>query len=278
VSPVASLRDLIRSSLLLPVALLAACAAPGPAPAPASPVTLRVLSYNIHHGQGNDGVFDLERIASLIAALQPDLVALQEVDQGTGRASGVFQADELARLTGMEGRFGRAIHYDGGEYGEAALCRLPILDTAALPLPAAPGHELRCALTLRVEAGGQELLFVATHLDHARDPGDRVAQMEAILAALEAEPDTPVLLLGDLNCQPGSPPLALLGPEWLDAPLAAGAAAPTFPAVDPEVRIDHVLARPADRWRVRQSVVVDEEVVSDHRPLLVVLELLPGGP
>ena len=41
---------------------------------------LRLVAYNIHHGEGMDGKLDLERIARVIAAEKPDLVALQEVD------------------------------------------------------------------------------------------------------------------------------------------------------------------------------------------------------
>lgn len=58
---------------------------------PSVPATLRVLTYNIHHGEGTDGRFDLSRTAGLIATAEPDLVALQEVDQGTDRAGGVDQ-------------------------------------------------------------------------------------------------------------------------------------------------------------------------------------------
>ena len=42
-------------------------------------MTLRILSYNIHHGEGMDGKLDLPRIASVITSVQPDIVALQEV-------------------------------------------------------------------------------------------------------------------------------------------------------------------------------------------------------
>ena len=40
--------------------------------------TIRILSYNIKHGQGMDVRVDLERAAAGINSLQPDLVALQE--------------------------------------------------------------------------------------------------------------------------------------------------------------------------------------------------------
>src|SRR5690606_78873 len=63
------------------------------------PLRLRVLSYNIHHGEGIDGKLDLERIAKVILAVKPDLVAVQEVDQNTERADKIDQPAELARLT-----------------------------------------------------------------------------------------------------------------------------------------------------------------------------------
>ena len=47
---------------------------------PQSPFRLRVLTYNIHHGEGVDGKLDLERIASVIRSVEPDLVALLEVN------------------------------------------------------------------------------------------------------------------------------------------------------------------------------------------------------
>ena len=54
-------------------------------------------------------------------AEKPDIVALQEVDQKTRRASGVDQPAELARLTGMQVVFGRNIDFEGGGYGTAVL-------------------------------------------------------------------------------------------------------------------------------------------------------------
>ncbi len=78
---------------------------------------LRVLTYNIHHGEGTDRKFDLERLAKSIQAPAPDMVALQEVERKTRRASGGDQAAELGKLTGMHAEFGKAMDYSGGEFG-----------------------------------------------------------------------------------------------------------------------------------------------------------------
>src|SRR4051812_30930666 len=85
------------------------------------PAEIRVVTYNIHHGEGTDKKFGLERIAKVVMAERPDIVALQEVDQGTKRASGVDQPAEFARLMGMEVVFGRNIPFDGGGYGTAGI-------------------------------------------------------------------------------------------------------------------------------------------------------------
>ena len=82
--------------------LCALCVLCGEFPALAQlPDELRVLTYNIHHGEGVDGKIDLERIAAVIKSVEPHIVAVQEVDQGTARTARVDQPAELARLTGL---------------------------------------------------------------------------------------------------------------------------------------------------------------------------------
>ena len=75
---------------------------------------LRLVAYNIHHGEGMDGKLDLERIARVIAAEKPDLVALQEVDKGCKRSGSIDQAAKLAKLLKMDHRFGKFMDYQGG--------------------------------------------------------------------------------------------------------------------------------------------------------------------
>jgi len=238
-----------------------------------TPLTVRVLSYNIHHGEGVDGVFDLERLARVIMAVDPDLVALQEVDRATTRSSGVDQAAELGRLTGLYAVFGKAMDYAGGGYGEAILSRWPFLRVDDHLLPASEDHEPRAALKVTVEIGGsgREIVFIGTHLDHTRDPADRKAQVLRINELFLPETRLPMILAGDLNALPESEPMSILLREWADA--AVGNPEPTIPSDDPARRIDYVLYRPAGVWRVVEVRVLDEEIASDHRPLLAVLEL-----
>ena len=253
-------------SVVALVALVLACSA---CAAPRESVT--VLSYNIHHGQGTDGVFDLERIARIIDASGADLVALQEVDVRTERASGVDQAAELARLTGMEFVFGEAIAYSGGSYGDAILTRLPLRSEIVWKLPAEPEHEERVAVGAIVElADGTAIRFLGTHLDHTSDPADRIAQTEALLA-LAFPPEKkapPTLLLGDLNAEPASEPIRLLLELFASA---APGGLPSFPSHAPRKAIDWVLFSPKQSWQVVEVGTLDEPVASDHAPLRAVL-------
>lgn len=236
------------------------------------PAALRVLAYNIHHGEGVDGKLDLGRIAGVITAQKPDLVAVQEVDVKTQRTGGVDQAAELARLTGMHVRFGRTIDYQGGQYGNAVLSRFAIESSDTHALPGDPNAERRGALAVVVRpwAEGPAVRFVATHFDH-RVEAERVRQAEEINRLFAADEQQITLLAGDLNAVPDSAPIRLLTARWTDAAASATDGA-TSPADQPRRRIDYVMLRPAAAWRVVGTSVVNEPVASDHRPMLAIIE------
>ncbi|MDY0170370.1 MAG: endonuclease/exonuclease/phosphatase family protein [Thermoguttaceae bacterium] len=240
--------------------------------------SLRVLCYNIHYGQGMDGVYDIPRLAEVINQAKPDLVALQEVDVGVRRSGRVHQAQELGRLTGMAVRFGPTQHYEGGLFGNAVLTRLPILDVAIHPLPYTESTpELvtypRGAIAVVVRGpGGQPIRFVSTHFQH-NVPEDRVAEAKAI-NELFADPDDPMptILAGDINAPPDSEPVEVLLQRWTNA--IDDAAAPTVPSDKPRSRIDYIFYRPAARFRLLQAEVIAEPMASDHRPVFAVVRLL----
>jgi endonuclease/exonuclease/phosphatase family metal-dependent hydrolase len=246
--------------------------APARADGPPAPARLRVLSYNIHHGEGVDGKLDLERIAGIIRGAEADLVALQEVDRGTRRTGGVDQSAELAKLTGLHVAFGGNISFEGGDYGNAVLSRYPIKHQQNHPLPSFGPGEKRGVLEVEIELASQPLRFFATHLDHRRDDRERVASAEVINQLVAASPQARALLAGDLNDVPQSATLTLLKKAWTlphDQPLA------TVPVSAPRRQIDYVLLRPQTAWKVQEARVLDEPQASDHRPLLITLEASP---
>lgn len=234
---------------------------------------LRVLSYNIHHGEGIDGRLDLERIARIIQQSEADVVALQEVDQTTTRTGKVDQPAELARLTGLHVVFGGNIQFQGGHYGNAVLSRHAIVRHENHKLPRHNNGEQRGLLEVEIELPGKTpLLFLATHLDHRGDDSERIASVELINKRVAERPAQLALLAGDLNDGPKSNTLKKLAGSWTSA---SSEPIPTFPANKPTGQIDFILFRPAERWRVVETRVLPEDKASDHRPILTVLERVP---
>jgi endonuclease/exonuclease/phosphatase family metal-dependent hydrolase len=253
-------------ALLLPLAPAAATT-----PATAT-VPVRVLCYNIHHGEGVDGKLELTRLGAIIASSGADLVALQEVDQKATRTKGIDQAAEIAGLAGLKHAYGKAMDFQGGAYGQALLSRWPLEDFTVHALPNPAKVEPRIAISATVRPPGlPPVRFIGTHLDATRDDTARL-QQTAKLNELFAADEKLTILVGDLNARPDSAPMKPLFAVWADA--SVGNPAPTIPSKKPTARIDYVLLRPAGVWRVISSTVLPEAVASDHRPLLVELALV----
>ena len=241
---------------------------------------LRVLSYNIHHGRGVDEKLSLQRIASVIRQADADVVALQEVDQGCGRSDRALQVPELEKLTGYYGAFGKAIDFDGGEYGQAILSRWPIHQTAIHQLPNEQQtngsmREQRIVFEAIVSSEIGTIRFLGTHLDHAKEDLrekqalavdgllDRVSFPEANSVA--------TVLAGDFNDVPKSKVLRCFDKRWLIDPGKESLELATYPSQSPRTRIDYVAVDRSGKLVLDALEVLPEPIASDHRPVLAEL-------
>lgn len=253
--------------------LLGFPAAGNPSPA-LQPAAITVASYNIRHGRGIDDRVDLPRTAAVLRALTPDIVALQEVDHRVMRSDTVPQADSLGKLLGMHATFGSFFDYQGGEYGMAILSRWPILATTPIRLP--DGNEPRIALRADIALpDGDTIAVINVHFDWVDNDTLRVDQARALAAVLDTV-SLPWLLLGDFNDTPESRTLALFTSR------AVAAAKPrnnrfTFSATEPVKEIDFIFAAPREVWKIGAAHVADEQMASDHRPVVagIVLKRKP---
>jgi len=261
-----------------------------PAPGPDQPpIPVRLVTFNIHHGVGDDDRHDLPRLATLLASADADVICLQEVDRHFGdRSEDVDQALLLSRALDMQLAWGPAIDEptSGGrrrQYGVALLSRLPILVSDVHPLPATA--EPRIALRTMIELDGAALWVTSTHFDNESASG-RAAQAAAI-SELLTEPMATGVVAGDFNAQADAPELAPLRERFTDAwELApdrddqAGwrfwqrEEGNTYPAGQPHRRIDQVWVSPG--IAVPAARVLDAGGASDHLPLVVDLAV-PSG-
>ena len=257
---------MIRASLLLLLLICSACAS-----RPESFVELRVLSYNIKHGHGMDGKVDLTRAAELIRAQNPDLVVLQEIDNGAKRSGGQDQMAALSELTGLNARFGAFMPYQGGHYGMGLLSRFPIIESNNHVLP--EGAEPRSSLDARVRLpDARELILTNVHFYRTQD--ERLAQARALIDVYDGV-EVPMIVGGDFNSRPGSRVMKLMESHWKNTD--KGEDRFTMSSTDPRSEIDFILYRPEGRFEVVSIDVLDEPLVSDHRPVLMVLRLRQGG-
>lgn len=261
------------------VVALASCASPPPEPPPGP--TLTAMSFNIRHGVGADGRLDLDRVAVAVAASGAEAVGLQEVDRHfSERSNFVDQATYLAGVLGMQVVFGPNLDLpplaDGlprRQYGNAILSRSEIRSSRNVLLPRLGASEQRGLLIATTEVDGAEVTVLATHLQFDA-PAERMLQVEAIVAEM-ASIETNVVLLGDLNAEPGSAEVGHLADRLTDAWATAGVGdGYTYSVTDPHKRIDYVFS--SSGLNARSAVVVDSDA-SDHRPVVATFVLSTSG-
>ena len=233
-----------------------------------TPRSIRVLAYNIKHGRGNDGKVDLQRAAQVIRRLNPDIVALQEIDVDVTRSGKVDEPAELSQLTGLSHHaFGPFFDYLGGQYGMAILSRGAFLRQRNHRLP--DGAEPRTSLDVTIAGRQGQALFRLANVHFYRTEQERLAQARRLLTHLE-DRALPTIIAGDFNSTPGSAVLDLFAGQWTVPD--KGADRLTFSSDKPSREIDFLIYRPADAFQVLDIDVIDEPVVSDHRPVTLDLQ------
>lgn len=248
----------------------------------ASGTTLRVMTWNIHHGEGLDKKVDVDRIAKVILSEKPDVVALQEIDRGAERSGKIDIITKLADLTDMTYAFGKTLDYQGGEYGNAFLTRFPILEERNLQYELIQPGERRGLLQLILDVRGEEIVVTNTHLESRSDDSARASSVGELRNALRRYSPRPVVVCGDFNDPPDSRVIAELKKDYVDSWALVGRGEGfTFPSNAPKRRIDYILvlnkSKPDSASAAVQlrpfSARVLQSSASDHLPLLVEFEL-----
>jgi endonuclease/exonuclease/phosphatase family metal-dependent hydrolase len=157
---------------------------------------LRVVTYNIHRCRGMDRRVRPERIAALLATIDADIVALQEVVGPS--LSGPGHAEELGAALGMGWIMAPARELRKHQFGNVILSRLPIREHARVDL-SWKTCEPRCAQRVEVDLGGPTPLHVynahlGTALLERRFQAPRLADW-----ILDRRVHGPKILLGDFN-------------------------------------------------------------------------------
>ena len=193
--------------------------------------TIRLATYNIHHGKGTDGRRDLRRVARHLEGA--DVVAIQEAARPfCGR--GCDQVQRLGRLLGTgslylpgQARWGRS------NYGNGLLSRLPVGDWHREPLHDTE-RRFRTLTVARIRTGTAELPVLITHVSKRADQEPQLRRIVAEFLRHET-----AVLMGDFNATRRHPLLAdLIGGGGAQDAIARG-----LGGDDVAGRIDWILTR-----------------------------------
>ena len=272
---------------LLVLLTLSACQTAKPADTPASRdrPTLTLVTLNLYHDK-DDWPRRRVQIVDTLKALQPDVIALQEVLQHENLPN---QAEWLATQLGYDWHFVSVDPPDKPRrYGNALLTRLPVLARNEEKLR--PFDDSRTVALLRVDLHGKPINLYATHLHHTgQGSAIRKQQLDDLMAFIATTAGGfPSLVAGDFNSAADSPELAALRENFVDTygSLHPGADAKTSSTLNlhyfKPARIDHVFHQANVFTPVTAEIILnhpgpDGTWPSDHYALKVVLSLDSRG-
>lgn len=232
------------------------------------PDSYRLATYNTHRCSPQDNKANYNNTAFVISLIDADVIALQELDNGTNRYA-EDQLYELAKRTNMYPIYLPCVTYAKGSYGIGLLCREEPIKTYTRELP---GVEKRGMLLAEFE----NYVVICTHLC-VSSADNRVWSYDIInqyLSENYSRSKKPIFLAGDLNAT-SLPSVAT--DNWTTISTTAVTYFPT------SRRIDYILAYKGNNatYKVLRTMVPTfEEIplaeVSDHFPVIVDIAKTPS--
>jgi endonuclease/exonuclease/phosphatase family metal-dependent hydrolase len=222
-------------------------------------MSLRILSYNVHKCLGLDRRRRPDRVVSVMAGTEADVLVLQEVDHRLGRRPAALPRDLAEGRTGLRLLPFALSAPSLGWHGQTMLVR-PDFTPLALRRIILPGLEPRGAIVAELATPAGAVRIVGVHLGLIRRY--RRMQLAAISAWLSHHAPLPTVIVGDFN------EWSSQGGDVLGTGFHIHAPGPSFPAARPVGRLDRFAVGPG--LHLRDAGVTDgtlARVASDHLPV-----------
>jgi endonuclease/exonuclease/phosphatase family metal-dependent hydrolase len=227
-------------------------------------VDLRVVSYNVRSLRD-----DRSAVVRVLRGLDADVACIQEAPRFLRWRS---RCAALARESGLLYVGG------GGSTGGTmmlASLRVDVRSTIEYRFSRTPALHRRGAVAARIHRAGASVVVASVHL--GLDADERARHRSELVGLVDRFDSEVTVVAGDINERPDQPTWAAIAAEFTDS--AAGDETPTFSTADPRRRIDGVFVRgPARIAAYRVADDPDVLVASDHRPVVVDLEVDPTTP
>lgn len=226
--------------------------------------TFTFLTYNVHEAVGSDHRRNYSRIVDVIHEINPDIMALQEVDvrSDDSIAQKSFLFETVTSCLPYFGIKGITLIRSQSAYGNALFFRNKPEEIRRHDISYGD-REPRGVLDCILRADGTPLRILNTHFGLNRK--ERARQVQLIKHFLKERPEIPSLLAGDFNewC-PFSRQIKLLRQDWNMVPCRR-----TFPSRFPVLPLDRIFFNHRIRiveFRVHNTPL--SRSASDHRPLI----------
>lgn len=227
--------------------------------------TIKVMTFNIHHGKGMDKHVDLKRISEVITSSNADIIGLNEVDKKFSKRSHfVDQIESLANELNFYYAFSPSItNKSDNQYGNGVLSRYPLISNKNQTFNFFPRFvEGRSLLEATVEVNQKPVNIYVTHL--SLHPYLHRLQTEMILRRVR----NPAIILGDWNMKPNSKRWERVIENYVDVWNEFGkGAGNTYPSPKPRTRLDYIFV--SKEIKILSTEIYDKiPIASDHLPLL----------
>jgi len=242
---------------------------------------LKIMTYNIHYGIGQDRVYKLDRIIDVIKSENPDVVALQEVDENMPRSEFDDQPKIIADNLNMYFHYSVNWCVGRGKFGLATFSKFPILENVRHDLSFCPRLKWRFRPrgTLRTDIGLGSACLHVFNLHLGLGVRERIHQRRKLLSQsilLDQGLEHPVALVGDFNDRPISVVHSQLRDHFSDAFNLSGNKkdGATFYWGPLKLKLDHIYL--SNQLLPVETRIVNtplSRIASDHRPLISRVEV-----
>ncbi|SFF84357.1 endonuclease/exonuclease/phosphatase family protein [Prevotella sp. KH2C16] len=244
---------------------------------------LRLMTYNSFYCKSNTGTASFteehtKAFASVIKSLDPDIIAIQELDSNCTQRNKRYLLQEIKDATGTNYQiyFGSAAEFDGGRIGCGVMVKRS-LNVVKVKYVALPGDESRKLIEVMLP----NFSFFTTHLDLNNQK--RRSSVEIIKNEMN-DSSVPVFLAGDLNDSPSWETAQSAFPLLTQSFTIISATEGSLPD-QPNTTIDYILLDTSHKDKVvvsgthvvkRLSINGEQKdisTVSDHYPVYVDMKI-----
>lgn len=256
-----------------------------------SGVKLKVMEWNIHHGVGTDNRYDIDRLATWMARINPDVIMLNEVEKYTSWGN----EDQPARFRSLlQSKTGRTWYshwaqefgnWSSNGKGHLILSRYPIESKSQSTITPSSGLGGAGAVSqARITVNGRPINLILSHLDPF-DQSMRLTQARDVIRWASSHSENRIVA-GDMNAWPDQSSIAELNRTYTDGWTAAAntGTATGISGISPfgatkKGRIDYIFySRGASNLVVLSAQTPDTRdssgvMPSDHRPVVVTFDV-----